>query len=199
MSAVMFTLVGLPAQEGEGEVEEEHHEFEAHDPILPETNEIIWGGLASLIVFALLFKAAGPAIKKAMLARSDRVQAEIDAAATARAEAERVLADYRAQLGDAQTESARIVAEARQAAEAMRAEQSARMENEFAELRARATADVGTAGTRATSDLQTEVGRLALGAAERIVARNLQADTQTALVERFIEQLATSGDGAVRR
>jgi F-type H+-transporting ATPase subunit b len=199
MSAVMFTLVGLPAQEGEEEVEEEHHEFEAHDPILPETNEIIWGGLASLLVFFLLFKAAGPQIKKGMQARSDRVQAEIDAAAAARAEGERVLAEYRAQLGDAEAESARIVAEARQVAEALRRDQSARMEAEFAELRTRATADIGTAGTRLVTDLQSEIGRLAIGAAERIVARNLQPDTQAALVDRFIEELATSGNGAVRR
>ena len=53
-------------------------------PILPETAEIIWGGLASLIIFALLIKFAGPAIKKGLAARTARIQAELDGAAEAK-------------------------------------------------------------------------------------------------------------------
>jgi F-type H+-transporting ATPase subunit b len=92
-----------------------------------------------------------------------------------------------------------VVEDARQAADAMRIEQAARIEADIAELRTRATADLGTAGARLAGDLQAEIARLAIGAAERIVQRNLQGENQVALVDRFIDQLAVSGDGAVRR
>ena len=47
----------------------------AHD-----TNEIILGTIAFLLVMSVLTWKAGPAIKKAMVGRTERIQAELDAA-----------------------------------------------------------------------------------------------------------------------
>ena len=41
-------------------------EVKAKNPILPETKEIVWGGLAFIIVFTLLAWKAWPAIKKSL-------------------------------------------------------------------------------------------------------------------------------------
>src|SRR4051812_9097103 len=46
----------------------------APSPILPQTNEIIWGALSFLILLFLMWKFAVPSIKKAMEARTDRIR-----------------------------------------------------------------------------------------------------------------------------
>ena len=106
-----------------------------------------------------------------------------------RAEADHILTDYKAQLADARNESARIIEEARQAADALRRDQEQRLQNELAELRQRAAADIESAKRQAIADLKDEVAQLAIGAAEVIVQHNLDRDTQVRLVESYIEQV----------
>ena len=79
---------------------------------LPETAELIWGTAASVIIFAALFKFAGPAIKKAMAARTERIQAELDASAAAKADAETEAANIRRAAGDIESERQRLLADA---------------------------------------------------------------------------------------
>jgi hypothetical protein len=52
-----------------------------HSAFLPETTEIIWGGIASVLIIAVLVKFAGPMVKKSFAARTERIQKELDAAA----------------------------------------------------------------------------------------------------------------------
>jgi F-type H+-transporting ATPase subunit b len=161
----------------------------APSPILPAKNEIIWGSISFIVLLLLLSKFAWPALAAGMAARADRIKADLEAAETAKGEADHILADYKAQLADARNESARIIEEARQAADALRRDQEQRLQNELAELRQRAAADIESAKRQAISDLKDEVAALAIGAAEVIVQRNLDRDTQTRLVESYIEQV----------
>jgi F0F1-type ATP synthase membrane subunit b/b' len=57
------------------------------------------------------------------------------------------------------------------------------------DLRARGAADVEAAKAQATGDLQAELGVLALGAAEAVVANNLDAGTQNDLIENYINRV----------
>ncbi len=68
-----------------------------------------------------MWKFAYPGIKKGMQDRSDRIRKSVEDADNAKAQAETELAQYRAQLADAKNESARIVEEARQQADALEA------------------------------------------------------------------------------
>ena len=101
-----------------------------------------------------------------------------------------LLTDYRAQLNDAKAEAGRIIEEARQAADQIKRDQEARLQDELAELRTRAVADIDDAKGRAMDDLRSEVAALAIGAAETVVQRNLDPATQTQLVEDYINQVA---------
>ena len=62
-------------------------------------------------------------------------------------------------------------------------------------MRTRAAADVESAKSQAIADLRAEVSQLAIGAAEVVVQRNLDRETNAALVESFIRQVGASGDG----
>ncbi len=162
---------------------------EAPSPILPPINELIWGTLSFLIVLFLLWKLAYPAIKKGMEGRTERIRSDLDAADAAKAEANEVLSGYQAQLADARSESARIIEEARQAADEVRTNLQAKAEADIAELRARANADIEAAKQQAVADLRSEVAALAIGAAEQVVERSLDRETNVALVERYIDQV----------
>jgi F-type H+-transporting ATPase subunit b len=159
---------------------------EAPNPILPPVNELIWGSISFIVLFVLLSKFAFPAIKSGMEARTERIKDDLEGAESAKVEAQGVLDEYRAQLGDAKTEATRIIEEARQQGDAVRREQEQRLQTELAAMRERASADVEAAKAQAIADLRGEVANLAIGAAEVVVGRNLDHATQAQLVEQYI-------------
>ena len=209
LAALLVLAAPVAAQEGEGEDEELTHEaeecihvledggdpedcHEAPSPILPEANEIIWGAISFAVLFALLYKLAWPGLKSGMEARTQRIRADIDAAEHAKSDAEQILGEYRSQLADARSEAARVIEEARQQADALRHDLQSRAETEIAELRQRAAADVEAAKSQAIADLRDEVARIAIGAAEAVIQRSLDRDTQLRLIEDYINQVAAA-------
>jgi F-type H+-transporting ATPase subunit b len=163
---------------------------EAPNPLLPETNEIIWGIVGFSVVFFFLAKFGLPQIKGTMNARTEKIRTDLQTAESQREEADSLLAEYRAQLNDARSEAGQIIEEARQASDQIKRDQEARLQTELAELRERAVNDIEAAKTQAMADLRTEVAQLAIGAAETIVGRNLDAATQTQLVDEYIDQIS---------
>ena len=161
-------------------------------PILPEPAEIIWGGLASLIIFAALYKFAWPAIKKAMAARTAKIQAELDGAADARSGAATEAAQIRAAKGDIEAERARILAAAAAQAEQVLADGRTRLAAELAELEAKALADIDAAGARAGDELRAEIARLSTAAVDHVVTGSLDESTQQQLIETFIARVGAS-------
>lgn len=165
---------------------------ESPNPILPATAELLWGLLSFLVLLFLMWKFAFPAVKKGMAARTERIRADLDAAEQAKSEATSVLDGYRAELAGAKAEAGRIIEEARQAADALKKEQAARLQTELAEIRARASADIEAAKAQAIADLRGEVAELAVGAASVVVHKNLDAATQTQLIEDYINQVTST-------
>ena len=166
--------------------------YTSHHWLLPETGEIIYGGLASLIVFALLYKFALPAMKKGMAARTERIQKEIDSAAAAKQAADAEAAKIRAAKGDIAGERARLLAEADIQADAMLADGRSRLAVEVAELEAKADADIAALAGRSSSELQAEIARLSSAATDRLVADGLDAATHDRLIEAFIAKVGAA-------
>jgi F-type H+-transporting ATPase subunit b len=163
-----------------------------HHWLLPEQSEIIYGTIASLIIFALLYKFAGPPIKKGLIARTERIQAELDASATALAEAEAEAAEIRQALGNIEEERERVLAAADVEAEALLTDGRARLEVEIAELEARAAADLEAAAGRSGDELRSEMIRVTNAALEEVVAQTFDDATQQELIESFIQRVGAS-------
>jgi len=174
---------------GEGGSVDDCHE--SPTPIIPATDELVWGSISFAVLFLLMRKFAYPAIKKGMEARTERIRSDLDAAEHAKTEATGVLDGYKAQLADAKSEAGRIIEEARQAADALKKDQEARLQTELADTRARATADIEAAKVQAIADLRGEVAELAVGAASAVVNRNLDPAAQTQLIEDYINQVGS--------
>ena len=166
---------------------------EAPSPILPELDEIIWGGLAFVILFAFMWWKGFPAVKRAMDARSEKIRADLDAADVAKADAMRTKSEYEAQLADAKTAAAAIIDEARAQADQLRQDLQARAEADIAEQRSRAAADIESSRRQAIDDLRTEVAAIAVGAAERVVGASLDADVHRSLIDGYIDDVAGAG------
>jgi F-type H+-transporting ATPase subunit b len=161
----------------------------APSTILPATNELVWGIISFVVLFGALGKFAYPAIKKGMEARTDKIRNNLDEAERVRTEAQTILDDYQRQLADARNESNRIIEEARQTADQLRQDLMQRAETEAAELRQRTTEDLAAAQERMLNELRSQVRDLAIGAAEKVIERNLDRDTNLALIDNFIEQV----------
>jgi F-type H+-transporting ATPase subunit b len=213
IAAGVIALVGVVASPGiahaqpDGEAEEECIKLleegnkiddcqEAPNPLIPGLNEIIWGSAAFAILLFVLWKRGLPPIRNMMKRREDRIREDLERAERARTEAEEQLTQYQRQLSDARNEAARIIEEARQSADEVKRQIRSQAESEAAEIRARAQEDARLASERAAVDLQSRVADLSIELAEKIVERNLDRDTQLALVESYIEQVGSSGNGS---
>jgi F-type H+-transporting ATPase subunit b len=152
----------------------------------PEGYEMLFGIPASLLVFFLLWKFAGPAVKKAMAARTAKIQAELDAGEAARAAAEAEAAEIRKAKGDIASERERLLAEAETQAAAVLEEGRARLAQELADLEARAEADIAAAAARLGDELRAEIARLSIAAVDHVVTGALDDATQQELIESFI-------------
>lgn len=165
---------------------------QSHHPIFPETPEIIWGTLSFLVVLFLLWKFAWPAIKKMMADRTARIQAQLDEASNAKADADTAAASIRQAKGDIGAERQRLLAEADAQAERLLADGRARLDQEVADLRAKAASESESVQGRLQSEVQAEVAALAAQATESLVARSLDEQLRQDLVEQYIAKVGAS-------
>ena len=157
-----------------------------------DTREFWWGSAAFLVVVALMVWKLLPLVRKAMSDRSDRIRDDLVAAERARVDAEAELASLRTRLSDADTESARIVEEARGHAETIKADLLARADAEAVDAREKAQVEIAASRGQATADLQTAIASQAADAAESVVSASLDRTTHDDLIDRYIEQVRTS-------
>ncbi len=160
-----------------------------HSPLLPETAEIIWGGLASLIIFYALYRFGWPAMKKFFNGRTAKIQKELDDAAADKAAAANEAGNIRQAKGDIEAERARIMSEATAQAEIVLADGRTRLVTEIADLEARSAADIVAARGRVGDELRAEISRLSSAAVDHVVSGTLDDATQQELIEQFISRV----------
>jgi F-type H+-transporting ATPase subunit b len=186
LANIMFVMAeGEPHRDSNGQIV-------THSWIWPEKAELIYGTISSIIIFALLWKFAGPAIVKGFRARTERIRDELDAAAKAQADAAAEAERIRTAKGDIDAERQRLFAEAEAQAEALLVDGRARLEQEVAELEARSETELAAVGSRAGDELRSEIARIASEATDRVVADGLDHDTQQRLIESFISTVGAS-------
>ena len=166
--------------------EGEHDVTQTPSKFWPEGYEMLFGIPASILIFYLLWKFAGPTVKKAMAARTAKIQAELDAGEADRAAAAAEAEQIRKAKGDIAGERARLLAEADTQAAALLEDGRARLTQELAELDARAAADIVAAAGRSGDELRAEIARLSSAAVDYVVTGSLDEATQQELIENFI-------------
>lgn len=188
----MNVLAALMIAAEEGPHRDSNGQIVTHNWLLPENDELIWGTAASLIIGFLLWKFAWPAVVKALHDRTERIQAELDGAASALADANAEAEQIRTAKGDIDAERQRLFAEAEEQATAVLADGRARLEQELAEIESRGEADLALVGSRAGDEMRADIARVCSEAIERVVTGGLDTATQQALVENFIAKVGQS-------
>jgi F-type H+-transporting ATPase subunit b len=161
--------------------------------ITPNVGIMIWTIVVFTISFLVLRKWVFPRIGEALDKRAAKVEGEIDAAEQLRAEADKILEEYRERLKEARTQSEEIVQRARQAADTHEHESKERGQEIIAEAAKRAERDIEVASKRALDDLRREVADLTILATEKVTRKTLDSDDQRRLVEEALAELDLSG------
>jgi len=156
-----------------------------------DINEVIWGSLAFLIVAALLWKFAKKPGADFFRNRREGIAAGLEAAEASRTGAEADLDSIRSALADSDAEAARILEDARQAADALTAEIAVRADRDIEMVRERAQIDLAATRGQVEADLSGELSRLAFGAAERVVDGTLDDANQQRLIDAYITNVGS--------
>jgi len=158
--------------------------------ILPaDINEVIWATIALVIILAVLAWKGLPAAKNMAAARTARLEKELADAAAEREAAETALAELQQRIANADEECARILSEADGTAVSVKDQLIAKADADATDVRRRAGDDAASAEGQVSRGLEVEVGRLAIGAAEAVVANTLDADAQSDLIDKYITQV----------
>jgi F-type H+-transporting ATPase subunit b len=166
-----------------------------NNPILPAANELIWGAIAFLILFAALARLVFPRINEALKDRTDKIQGDLEQAEHDRQDAARVLAEYRAQLAAARQESTRIMEEARKNAEQVRKDLIARAQEDANRVVERAQEEIRAERSRAVAEIRGQAAGLALDLAGRVIGESMDDERHRRLIDRYIDEVGSRGEG----
>ncbi len=156
---------------------------------LRNTNFIVL--IAFLIFIGILVWQKVPALLARLLDdRATLIRNELDEARLLREEAKALLASYDAKHREVQAQSARIVAQARQDAEAAAAKARVDLQASIARRMAAAEDQIASAVKAAEIAVRNQAINVSVAAAGEILAAQLKADGAAASIDRAIAQVA---------
>lgn|SRR5574337_631716 len=147
--------------------------------------------LLAFLIFigVMVYFGAHRSILKALDARGEAIQLELDQAAKLRAEATALLASFERKTAEAEANAAAIVAEARAQAEQLAREAGERMSEFIARRTRQAEAKIALAEAQAAADVRAAAADRAARAAEAILRDRMQGEPGAQLVSREIADL----------
>ena len=144
--------------------------------------------LLGFLVFVgiMIYVGAHRAVLKALDARGEAIQTELDQAAKLREEATALLASFEKKSAEAEANAAAIVAEARAQAEQLAKDAAGRMTDFIARRTKQAEAKIAFAEAQAAADVRAAAADLAAKAAEVVLKDQMQGAQGADLVTREI-------------
>lgn len=175
---------GGPGVEG---FEEGVHEAE-HGGGLPQLNaltfpsQIFWLIVSFAVLYYLLSKRALPRVGDILEARQERIAADLDRAATLRAEAEEALRQHQAVVAEAQAKAAAAIKATQDRLAAEASQRQAQVDAELHQKLGEAEARIGAAKNAALGQIQTVAAEVAQAAVLRLAGLDLpEADVKAAV------------------
>jgi F-type H+-transporting ATPase subunit b len=157
--------------------------------ITPQFGLIFWTTLTFLLLLVLLRRFAWKPILGALETRERQIREDIEQARRGREESEKILEENRAVLVQARRERAEAVEVGRKDAERLKADilEEARRQRES--LLAQTQQQIQAEMRVARAELRKEAVDLAIAAAARILAKNLDDASQRKIVEDYLADL----------
>ena len=143
-----------------------------------------------ICLFGVVTKMGWKPIMKGLKDREHAIRDSIEAAAKAKADAEKSTRELESRIADAQRAAAQQLAQAK--ADALKVAETIRQqaETESAALKDRTIREIDAAKQRALAEINTHAAELGTSVARKILQRNVTADDQQRLVEESLAELA---------
>ena len=124
--------------------------------------------------------------------RRESADKEITDAQKAHAEADAIKATYEQNMKEAKEKAEGILLNAQKTATVRSEEIISQAQAAAAQIKSKATSDIEMEKKKAINDAKNEISGLAMAIAGKVVERELNTEDQSALIDRFINEL---GDG----
>lgn len=157
-----------------------------------EYGMIIWTWITFIIVLVLLSKLALKPILSAIDKREQSIRDDLTAAQQQRDEAQALLDQHKQMMEQAESEARKLFQESQTMAEKARQETLDKAQQESKQALEKAKAEIERQKDSALASLKAEVADLAIGAAEKIILANLDADMQKGVVDEYIKSMPKS-------
>src|SRR5665811_1198373 len=150
---------------------------------------MVWTLLAFGIAMLVLRKYAWPQIARVLDERQSQIEDSIDSAEKTRAEADRILDEYRRRLTEAREQADEILARARKAADVSKEEAVAEGRAKRDEQLAAARRDIEAETRRSLEMIRKEVADLTVLATEKVTRKSLDSDDHKRLIEDTLSEV----------
>lgn len=128
-------------------------------------------------------------VQKILAERQQLANADLDAAAAAREEAETARVEYEQSLAGAKEEAAALVRSAAQTAQSRSEQIILQAKEEAAAIRAKAAGDVARERKNAVNEIKNDISGIAVSIASKVVEKEISEEDHEALIREFIDQM----------
>lgn len=164
-------------------------------PMKAEPNLWPWTLVAFIIVFLILKKFAFPRIMEALDQRNEKVEGDLKNAELTREEAEKMLAEYKAQLDEARTEAKKIMDEGKSLGENLRKETIEKAQEEANQLIKRAQEEIGREKEKAIKELQSQIADISIEVASKVIQKSLSKEEHGKLIDDYVAEVGKLYEG----
>lgn len=164
------------------------------EPYQPALDLISWDlGLWTVVIFVLLLwilkKSAWGPILEGLQKREDTIRAAVEEAKVARAETERVRAEFKAEMAKAYEQIPKMMDEARRDAQAVADEMRAQAQKDILAERQRVRREMDRALEQGLQELTQHTAQLATLISAKAIRRSLTEDDHRRLVDEALTEL----------
>jgi F-type H+-transporting ATPase subunit b len=166
--------------------------------ILPDPGTILWTIITFVVLMFLLSRFAWKPLLALLDERERSVREALEAARKARAEADETLRKNQEFLAGARRETAALLEQGKRESETLRADLLAQARKEAQDLVEQGKRQIGYEQKQAIEQLKGQVADLAIGAAERLINRELDDAAHRELVADYVKSLPALGTDSGR-
>ncbi len=150
---------------------------------------IFWTILTFLILLFILKKTAWQPILNALKEREENILSKLEKAEQERRDAEKLLAESKKNLADAEEQARKIINEGKEYANKLRNEIISKANEEAQKILENAKKEIENKKQEALTELKELVADLSIQAAEKILDESLDKEKHRKLVEKLIQNL----------
>jgi F-type H+-transporting ATPase subunit b len=151
--------------------------------------ESAWTLVWFAILLFVLWKLAWKPLLKALQARQDHIQKEIDDAEKSRKQAQQVLDEYRSKLADAERQGREIISQRVKQAQVEAKEVESQNRQQIEHMKVRFDADIERGKIDAQEHLWQQAGEIVIKLGQEVFGKTLNDQDNQRLIQQAIERL----------